>query len=578
MPTNQILAEVFCHSCTKKLPKNNQIKCDLCKHNFHVKCCQIRSLKEFKKFKENDTDWFCNTCTDEIFPFSSLNDEEFCNIFNIFTNQANIPNKKSKCGLCRNRFKTNNPFALCNCCSSFYHLKCASLTKNSFPLPSDWKCCKCSIQTLPFSSINNDDFLLTSHGLDSTSIDYLKDVPSFSIQTLLDQFPGEKFAKDDFLSSTIESKYYTPAQFINEKFSKRKFTMIHLNIASLQRHIDELRSFLTLLNHPFDIIAITETRLHAQATLVDVNIDGYDFIHKETSTQNGGVALFIKSCHEFEPLNHFSVSLENICETVFVEVKDKSKKKIVIGCIYRHHTPISDFSSEFLEKTLQKITKSKKTCVLLGDFNIDLIKYDSNQGVSNFYDNISSHGFRPLILQPSRVTATSATLIDNIFINDLSCISKGGNITSSISDHFLQLSQIDLFNKEFTFDKNKKSLRNWRIFNKREFDDELGNIRWENIIKPESNTEVSCSLFLTKTTKLLDEMAPFRKLTRKEIELQQKPWITQGILKSMNKRDSIYKEFAIETDDAKKLQLGKLYTEYRNKIVFFYVKLKKILL
>ena len=302
----------------------------------------------------------------------------------------------------------------------FLSLKMCKSDQKLFP--SALRLEMCSIQTLPFSSINNDDFLLTSHGLDSTSIDYLKDVPSFSIQTLLDQFPGEKFAKDDFLSSTIESKYYTPAQFINEKFSKRKFTMIHLNIASLQRHIDELRSFLTLLNHPFDIIAITETRLHAQATLVDVNIDGYDFIHKETSTQNGGVALFIKSCHEFEPFNQSSVFPEKICETVFVEVKHKSEKKIVIGCIkivigciYRHHTPISDFSSEFLEKTLQKITKSKKTCVLLGDFNIDLIKYDSNQGVSNFYDNISSHGFRPLILQPSRVTATSATLIDNTF-------------------------------------------------------------------------------------------------------------------------------------------------------------------
>jgi hypothetical protein len=74
-------------------------------------------------------------------------------------------------------------------------------------------------------------------------------------------------------------------------------------------------------------------------------------------------------------------------------------------------------------------------------------------------------------------------------------------------------------------------------------------------------------------------MAPFRKLTRKEIEIQQKPWITQGILKFMNKRDSIYKEFAIETDDANKLQLGKLYKEYRNKVVFILRKAKqKILL
>ena len=37
------------------------------------------------------------------------------------------------------------------------------------------------------------------------------------------------------------------------------------------------------------------------------------------------------------------------------------------------------------------------------------------------------------------------TLIDNIFINDMTCHSFGGNLTSSISDHFLQftgLSQV----------------------------------------------------------------------------------------------------------------------------------------
>ena len=56
-------------------------------------------------------------------------------------------------------------------------------------------------------------------------------------------------------------------------------------------------------------------------------------------------------------------------------------------------------------------------CALLGDFNIDLINYNSHTGVSDFYDHMSTHGFRPLILQPTRVTSTSATLIDNIFIN-----------------------------------------------------------------------------------------------------------------------------------------------------------------
>ena len=73
---------------------------------------------------------------------------------------------------------------------------------------------------------------------------------------------------------------------------------------------------------------------------------------------------------------------------------------------------------------LEKITKSSKICALLGDFNVDLIKYGDNQLIDSFYDQISSHGFRPLILQPTHVSSNSATLIDNIFINDIACFAK----------------------------------------------------------------------------------------------------------------------------------------------------------
>ena len=131
--------------------------------------------------------------------------------------------------------------------------------------------------------------------------------------------------------------------------------MIHLNIASIQLHIDELRSLLQIINNPFDIIAITETRLHEQNTLVDLSIEGYDFHHNETHTQNGGAAIYIKSCYDYEVLNNFNVSLDNICETLFIEIKSKKQKNLVVGCIYRHHTPINLFCSEYLTKTLQKI-------------------------------------------------------------------------------------------------------------------------------------------------------------------------------------------------------------------------------
>ena len=62
-------------------------------------------------------------------------------------------------------------------------------------------------------------------------------------------------------------------------------------------------------------------------------------------------------------------------------------------------------------------------------------------------------------------------------------------------------------------------------------------------------------------------MAPLRTPTKREIRLQQKPWITSGILKSMAKRDIFHKDFTKEKDPLKKERLGSIYRSYRNLIV-----------
>ena len=155
--------------------------------------------------------------------------------------------------------------------------------------------------------------------------------------------------------------------------------------------------------------------------------------------------MYVKSIYHPIPIDKLSVSHEDICESIFTEIKSNTNKNLLIGCIYRHHTTIPTFISTYFEKTLIHITKSKKTCALLGDFNADLINYGTKADITTFYDLISSHGFRPLILQPTRLRTKSGTLIDNIFINDLACTSKGGNVITSISDHLVQFSHIDIF-------------------------------------------------------------------------------------------------------------------------------------
>ena len=91
-----------------------------------------------------------------------------------------------------------------------------------------------------------------------------------------------------------------------------------------------------------------------------------------------------------------------------------------------------------MEETLSKISTEEKEIYICGDFNIDLLKMDSNKNYKYFYDLMCSYGFSPKIIQPTRVTTNSATLIDNIFTNNLENDIKSGNIITDFSDHYSQ--------------------------------------------------------------------------------------------------------------------------------------------
>ena len=94
---------------------------------------------------------------------------------------------------------------------------------------------------------------------------------------------------------------------------------------------------------------------------------------------------------------------------------------------------------------LQKVSFEKKRLVLMGDFNIDLLKIDIHDDSSSYFDLITSFGLFPTILRPSRITARSKTLIDNIFSNFTDVYTQAGNLTCSISDHLPQFASFDFF-------------------------------------------------------------------------------------------------------------------------------------
>ena len=68
----------------------------------------------------------------------------------------------------------------------------------------------------------------------------------------------------------------------------------------------------------------------------------------------------------------------------------------------------------------------------------NLLHSDLDKGTSKFMDNIYSNSFFPKINLLTRITASSKTLIDNIFYNDICKKIKAGNIATTKSDHLTQ--------------------------------------------------------------------------------------------------------------------------------------------
>ncbi len=191
--------------------------------------------------------------------------------------------------------------------------------------------------------------------------------------------------------------------------------MIHFNIRSLSKHFEQLKDTLHTLGH-FTLIALSETWL--KNTSPDMfSLPGYSLItNNRSDKRGGGVALYVRSDIHYEVRDNLCHSTDSL-ESLFIEIKSSAAKNIVVGAMYKPpKAPHSDFM--FLFQRIIAQTANYR-CLLTGDFNINILNYDICSATQNFIDTIFSHSFIPLIDKPTRISKTSATLIDNIFTNIL---------------------------------------------------------------------------------------------------------------------------------------------------------------
>ena len=285
-----------------------------------------------------------------------------------------------------------------------------------------------------------------------------------------------------------------------------------------------------------DIIGISETSQRENSEFsMNVSIEGYH--HPFTigsKTAKGGVALYAKNNLDIWVRDDL-ITVNEYYEAIWVEIKSDKAKHIICGCLYRHPNSDSKEFVKYLSTCLAKITKEKEECYLLGDFNVDLLKYDTNNKSSDFLNAVTSFGFLPYILQPTRISDHSTTLIDNIYGNNFEQESVSGNILIMFADHFSQFLSI---NKEIIKPSTSNVFkRDFSSFEENMCIDDVSIQNWNNNLH---DTNSKFDDFLWKMGGCVNRHAPIKKLTRKEIKKMKNPWITNNILKLISHIDRLF--------------------------------------
>ena len=149
----------------------------------------------------------------------------------------------------------------------------------------------------------------------------------------------------------------------------------------------------------------------------------------------------------------------------------------------------------------------------MGDFDIDLLQYDTNTISNDFINSMTAHYFLPYILQHTRVTDHSATVIDNIFSNITDGELISGNLTTLISNHFIQFMFIKKYHPTYKF--CNYYLHDYSNFGKEKFIHDFSLIDWSPQTDSPELVNNNFDYFYSKITSCVESHVPEKRVTRR---------------------------------------------------------------
>nr|XP_053634311.1 uncharacterized protein LOC128689840 [Cherax quadricarinatus] len=344
---------------------------------------------------------------------------------------------------------------------------------------------------------------------------------------IIDIDPDVNFLQNELHESTSNCNYYTADQAKSLLSANNNITIFNYNVRSLSKHYDDLTALLSSLNSNISIITLTETWLKPDITDV-YTIPGYMAIHNcRTDQQGGGTAIY--NSNQLKCINK-SCTKDEHGEYIIAKFKSKDQQK-TLTFINIYRVPQSNIY-HFSEKLGNMITDAhmnKDHLLLTGDFNINIL-HDQYPQVTEFTNTMSNCLLIPAIFKPTRITETSISLIDHIWINTISPL-KSGIVTDNTTDHYPTFLVTNLGKLPQDITKVTFRLHNETAVNN--FIAAMNNIDWQNELETYTNMNECVNNFLKKAQSLFNKHCPqkTKQITAKRLN---NPWLTPSILKSIH--------------------------------------------
>ena len=562
--------EKNCKKCNLGTKFKKSIKCNICLNKYHIKCVGVT---------DPSPDWKCRDCFTRIFPFQSIDNKSLINLHQSYPKKYNLQHIRNEkfsnvCTICTKKLNKPSTGIPCKECKSLIHVKCTKIlgiSKHYHTWKGNWQCKSCLGKKFPFTRIDNNE-LINEISFNSNQTNKMRKFKSqnyFSekLKRLLSSSKAtcwNNYCDNDNVNNIISEEinelnsikpnfmYYEVEKFQNfQKPLKKeeKFGIFHTNVCSLQANIEKLEYLLYDLEYKFDVLALSETwnPEDSKDRFVAKQLEGYHEYYGITgSSRKGGCGFYVRNDLIMIQRNDLDFKINILgaeSESCWIEVvsTNKNEKNVVIGVVYRHPSHDDTMFNENFNKILSKVNKEKKRLIVCGDFNYDLLKYDNDNKVNAFFNFMLENNLQPSIIEPTRITNTNKpSLVDNIFTNIFDD-PLSGNILENISyDHLPNFMILNRQNRQ----KDKKILkRSIKDFNVDRFNIELLDPDLILQLQNADSANHAYDIYHKKYLKLLDKHAPRRKLSKKEVKLNKKPWLTTGLMKSISKKRSLYSKF-----------------------------------